>query len=118
MKIGIDIRLIGKNQTGSEVVVFNLVKQMALLESQHSFKLFTEVTDREILAKISNDLGIADKKNFEIVSIKTKNRFSWNFWALPMYLRKNPVDVYHTQYITPFFVPRSIKIVTIVHDSL
>lgn len=116
MKIGIDIRLIGKKQTGSEAVVFNLVKQLALIESPHSFKLFTEVVDKEILAKISADLGITEKKNFEIVSIKTRNRFSWNFWALPVYLRKNPVDVYHTQYITPFFVPRSIKIVTIVHD--
>jgi len=33
-----------------------------------------------------------------------------------MYLRKNPVDIYHTQYITPWFVPRKIKIVTIIHD--
>jgi len=35
---------------------------------------------------------------------------------LPQYLRQNPVDVYLTQYITPFFVPKKIKIATIVHD--
>jgi glycosyltransferase involved in cell wall biosynthesis len=33
-----------------------------------------------------------------------------------MYIRKNPIDIYHTQYITPWFVPRSIKIITTIHD--
>ncbi|TAK94962.1 glycosyltransferase family 1 protein, partial [Patescibacteria group bacterium] len=31
-------------------------------------------------------------------------------------LRKNPVDVYHTQYITPLFVSRKIKVITHIHD--
>lgn len=116
MKIGIDIRLIGKKRTGDEVVIFNLVREMAKLSTDHEFKLFTEVTDEKILNEISEQLGITERKNFEIISIQTKNRYSWNFWALQRYLRKNPVDVYHTQYITPFFVPKEIKIVTIIHD--
>ena len=116
MKIGIDIRLIGKKRTGDEVVVFNLVKNLAKIADQHEFKLFTDVTEDADLKAIAQQLEITEKKNFEIVSLKTSNRYAWNFWTLPKYLRKNPVDVYHTQYITPFFVSRSIKIVTIVHD--
>lgn len=116
MKIGIDIRLIGKKRTGDEVVIFNLVREMAKLESDHEFKLFTDVLDKETLDEIFKQLGIENKSNFEIISLSTPNRFAWNFWTLPKYLKQNPVDVYHTQYITPWFVSKKIKIVTIIHD--
>lgn len=86
------------------------------MDTDHRFELFTDVTDCATLEKISEQLGIVGKENFEIISLPTRNKFFWNFWTLPNYLRKNPLDVYHTQYITPFFVPCAIKIVTIVHD--
>jgi glycosyltransferase involved in cell wall biosynthesis len=116
MKIGIDIRNIGKKRTGDEVVFLNLVKNLALIDSQNEYKLFTDITEEKLLDKLTNILEIADKNNFEIISLATANKFSWNFWTLPKYLRKNPVDIYLTQYITPFFVPKKIKIVTIIHD--
>jgi glycosyltransferase involved in cell wall biosynthesis len=116
MKIGIDIRLIGKKRTGDETVVFNLVKNFARISTNHKFKLLTDVSDGKTLSEISDSLGIIGNENFEIVSLSTSSRFAWNFWTLPNYLRKNPVDVYHTQYITPFFVSRNVKILTIVHD--
>lgn len=116
MKIGIDIRNIGKNRTGDEVVFFNLAKGLADLDRQNNYFLCTDITDPIVLADIAEQLGLRDKPGFEIVALKTKNRYTWNFWALPRYLRQNPVDVYLTQYITPFFVPKKIKIATIVHD--
>lgn len=116
MNIGIDIRLIGKKRTGDEVVFFNLVKNLAKIDGKNEYVLFTDITDQETLGEIGQQLGIAGKENFKIVALQTPNRFAWNFWTLPMYLRKNPVDIYHTQYITPWFVPRKIKIVTIIHD--
>jgi len=116
MQIGIDIRLIGKKQTGSEAVFFNLVKNLALIDSENNYQLFTDITDQETLVKIKSDLGIENKTNFEIISLETKNKFSWNFWTLPKYLRAHPIDLYLTQYITPFFVPKKIKILTIIHD--
>lgn len=121
MIIGIDIRNIGKNRTGDEVVFFNLVKNLQEIvrekkQDECDFRLFTDITDKDKLKEIRNDLGITKGDGFEIISLKSKNRFAWNFWTLPNYLRKNPVDVYHTQYVTPFFVPRKIKIITTVHD--
>ncbi|MFA6383051.1 MAG: glycosyltransferase family 1 protein [Parcubacteria group bacterium] len=116
MKIGIDIRNIGKHRTGDEVVFFNLTKSLADLDRQNNYFLCTDITDPIVLADIADRLGLQDKPNFEIVSLKTKNRYTWNFWALPRYLRQNPVDIYLTQYITPFFVPKKIKIATVVHD--
>jgi glycosyltransferase involved in cell wall biosynthesis len=116
MKIGIDIRLIGKKQTGSETVFFNLVKNLALIDSKNDYQLFTDILDQKIIKKIKKDLGIENKNNLKIISLETKNKFSWNFWTLPKYLRVNPIDLYLTQYITPFFVPKKIKIFTIIHD--
>ncbi|HAT73415.1 MAG: mannosyltransferase B-like protein [Candidatus Moranbacteria bacterium GW2011_GWF2_36_839] len=116
MKIGIDIRLIGKKQTGSEAVFFNLAKNLAKIDSENEYKLFTDITDTTVLQNTGVSLGIDNQKNFEIISLPTRNKFSWNFWTLPIYLRKKPVDVYLTQYITPWFVPKKVKIVTIIHD--
>lgn len=115
-KIGIDIRLISKKRTGDEVVIFNLVKNIAQIDADNEFELLTDIADEKILKEISEQLGIAGKNNFKIVSLPAKNKFTWNLWTLPKYLRQNPVAVYHTQYITPWFVPKKIKIVTIVHD--
>ncbi|HEX8974768.1 MAG TPA: glycosyltransferase family 1 protein [Patescibacteria group bacterium] len=116
MRIGIDIRLIGKKRTGDEAVFFNLVKNLAKLDSENEYLLFTDTTDRETLKEIGNSLGISQKTNFKIMALDSPNRFAWNFWTLPHYLRANPVDIYHTQYITPWFVSKKIKIVTIIHD--
>lgn len=115
MKIGIDIRLIGKKRTGDETVIFNLVKNLAKIDNENSYFLFTDILDEKTIAEIKESLAIENKKNFKIIFLPA-NKFSWNFWILPMYLRKNPVDIYHTQYITPWFVPKNIKIVTIIHD--
>ena len=115
-RIGIDIRLIGKKRTGDEVVIFNLVKNLAKIDQTNEYFLFTDITDQEQLNIISTQIDILNKNNFRIISLPAKNKFIWNLWTLPKYLRKSPVDVYHTQYITPWFVPKKVKIVTIVHD--
>lgn len=116
MRIGIDIRLIGKNRTGDEIVFFNLVKNIAKIDNSNKYLLFTDTCNKAKIEEIASRLGIKNKKNFEIVSLETGNKFMWNFWILPKYLRKNTVDVYLTQYITPFFVSRKTKIITIIHD--
>jgi glycosyltransferase involved in cell wall biosynthesis len=116
MKIGIDIRLIGKKRTGDEAVFFNLVKNLAKTDAVNDYFLFTDIIDAESLKSLKERLEIKEKKNFKIVSLLAANKFIWNFWTLPKYLQKNPLDIYETQYITPFFVSKKIKIVTIIHD--
>jgi glycosyltransferase involved in cell wall biosynthesis len=121
LKIGIDIRNIGKKRTGDEVVFFNLTKNLAEIDEKNNYFLFTDITEREILIEIVKRLGLEDKKNFKIIPLevfgpKALHKFVWNLWTLPNYLRTNPVDTYLTQYITPFFVSKKIKIITIFHD--
>ncbi|MFA5871156.1 MAG: glycosyltransferase family 1 protein [Parcubacteria group bacterium] len=116
MKIGIDIRLIGKNQTGSEVYFFNLVKNLAVIDKDNEYHLFTDrdpASDKQLAGELEKlSLG----NNFRVEFVGNKDKFSWNLWQLPMHLKKNPVDVYHTQYITPFWLPRKTKLVTTIHD--
>jgi len=124
MKIGIDIRNIGKKRTGDEVVFFNLVKNLAKISAKggpasgwdNTYLLFTDILDKDIIASIRFDLGIKDNDKFKIISLKSAGKFIWNAWILPRYLKKNPVDIYHTQYILPFFVSKKIKLVTTIHD--
>ena len=114
MKIGIDIRNIGKKRTGDEVVFFNLVKNFAKIDQLNEYVLFTDILDEESLRTIKTSLGIKKNPRFKLVPLKTSDRFSWNFWTIGAYLRQNPVDIYLTQYVTPLFVPK--KIATIIHD--
>lgn len=116
MRIGIDIRLIGKKRTGDEAVFFNLVKNLAKIDDRNEYLLFTDILEEATIASIKNDLELEGKKNFKIISLKAKNKFCWNFRILPKRLRAEPVDIYLTQYITPFFIPKKIKIFTIIHD--
>jgi len=116
MRIGIDIRNVGKQRTGDEAVFFNLVKNLAGIDDKNEYLLFTDIIDTTVLQYIVEKLGIKNKSNFKIISLKSPNKFCWNLCVLPSYLRKNPVDVYHTQYIIPFFVCKKTKIVTHIHD--
>jgi glycosyltransferase involved in cell wall biosynthesis len=116
MIIGIDIRNIGKQRTGDETVFFNLVKNLAAIDSENKYRLFTDITDDAKLQNIKGKLEIEDNPNFQIISLKSANKFLWNLWILPNYLRKNPVDIYHTQYILPFFISKKIKLITLIHD--
>jgi len=116
MRIGIDIRLISKKRTGDETVFFNLVKNLAEIKSNNQYFLFTDRNpekNRELKAEIDK-LKLTD--NFRVIFINSPSRFWWNLWALPNYLKKNPVDIFHTQYIAPFWLPKKMKLVLTIHD--
>jgi len=117
-KIAIDIRNIGKNRTGDEVVFFNLVKNLAVIDKENEYVLLTDrnpVADADLRESIEL---LQLPNNFKVVPVCEggANKFSWNAWILPKYLKENLVDILQVQYITPFFIPKKIKAVTIIHD--
>jgi len=116
--VGIDIRLIGQGRTGDEVVFFNLTR--ALLQEgrgQFSFRLFTHESNPKKLEELRIKLECVDREDVAVVSLpQGKNRFVWNMLVLPWELSRHPVDIYHTQYITPLVLPRKTKLVTHIHD--
>lgn len=117
MKIGIDIRSIGANRTGDEVYVLNLVRALARIDSFNQYFLFSDKSKQE-LDELKKSIFFDGKLggNFSLVSILPRNKAFWTFFALPLYLMKNPVDILHVQYIVPFLLPIKAKIVTTIHD--
>lgn len=116
MNIAIDIRNIGRKRTGDEVVFLNLVRELARGDAENEYLLFLDRRTDGELRDIEKRLGIIEKKNFHFVSLPAKNKFDWNLWYVPRSLRAHAVDIYHTQYIVPFFVPKRTKLVTHIHD--
>lgn len=116
--VGIDIRLIGKQRTGDEVVFFNLTR--ALLQKgkgQFYFHLFTHEKEETKLVALRTQLECLGREDVKFVSVAFgKNRFLWNILTLPLQLFRQPVDIYHTQYIAPLFLPSRVKLVTHIHD--
>lgn len=116
--------MLGKKRTGDESVFFNIVKQLCSLEEcttrgdakQSYITLFIDERPQEEIVRLQGKLGIEKQQNVSIVMLPTSNAFLWNMWVLPQYLKKHPVDIYHTQYIVPLNLPRSIKVVTHIHD--
>jgi glycosyltransferase involved in cell wall biosynthesis len=116
LKIAIDIRNIGRNRTGSEVVILELVKHLLRIDGKNQYKLLTDTKDEKVLNFVQENLELADKKNVEVVSLKAKNKFVWASWTVWRWAKKNAIDIYHTEYILPFFMPKSVKLVTHIHD--
>ncbi len=116
MKIAIDIRNVGKGRTGDEVVFFELVKNLALIDHDNNYTLLIDDRSDDEINEIENSLEIINKNNFTIVQLGSGNKFVWNGWKVAKYCVKEKIDIYHTQYIIPFFIPVTTKIVTHIHD--
>lgn len=117
LAIGIDIRLIGKNRTGDEAVFFQLVRELIRRKDANvRYELYTDEQHDEKLAALRVKLECLGRPDIEIVPLAARNRFSWNAVALPWRLFRFPVDVFHTQYILPLWLPRKLKVVTHIHD--
>lgn len=114
--IAIDIRLIGRNRTGDEVVFLNLTRELLRLDRESRYLLLTDRREPEFLSELGALLGIAENGNAEIVPLRGRSRFVWNLLSVPMFLLKNRVDLFHTQYILPAYVPKRTKVVAHIHD--
>jgi len=114
--IAIDIRLIGKGRTGDEMVFRSLTQEIVAFDRENQYLLLTDETDRGKLARLHHELGVVGKENVEIISLIGKNRFVWNLLTVPFFLLKRRVDVFHTQYILPIFVPSRTRVLVHIHD--
>lgn len=117
MRIGIDIRAIGRQRTGDETYTRELVKHLLKIDRKNQYVLYTNTDDPLEIQSIKDKLEF-DEANTqaEIVPILPASKTVWTFWVLPRYLREHPVDVLHVQYITPLVLPKQIALVTTIHD--
>jgi glycosyltransferase involved in cell wall biosynthesis len=116
MKIGIDIRVIGKKRTGDETYTRELVKNLLKIDNTNQYFLFTNTDSSAEIAEIEDILGLKNHKNACVIPVLPASKVMWTFFSLPRALKMHPVDILHVQYITPLWLPRKIKLVTTVHD--
>ena len=118
MNIGIDIRNIGKKRTGDETVFFYIAKILPEIDTnpKHHYKLLIDTRPKKDLEEIEKRLSIKGRKNVTLEVCGSGNKFLWNFWVMPRASRKLHLDIYHTQYIVPFFLPSWTRIITHIHD--
>ncbi|MBU2025714.1 glycosyltransferase family 4 protein, partial [Patescibacteria group bacterium] len=113
MKIVLDIRKIGKRQTGDETYIVNLVRELSKIDNKNRYYLCTDSYEGKVKAK--RLLGkIA--RNFKFRVLKPAGKLFWTRKALPRFCRKNKVDLVHVQYITPLRLPKGVKLITTIHD--
>ncbi len=116
MRIGIDIRTVGRSRTGDESVFFNLTRALLQIESTNIYFLLTDQVDEAAQASLRERFQLEKHPNATLLALDAPNRFMWNAWSLPRALKKHAMDLYHTQYIAPLWLPEKVKLVTHIHD--
>ncbi len=116
MNIGIDIRNVGKKRTGDETVFFHLAQLLPKIDKNNTYFLLIENRSEKEIFALEKLLDIENKKNVFIYKCGSGNKFIWNIFSAPYASRCLRLDIYHTQYIIPFFMPSYTKILTHIHD--
>ena len=84
MKIGIDIRSIGRKRTGDETYTKGLVTGLLSIDDRNEYFLYTDTKNEDDLSKIKNRLGeYANQKNVHLVPILPASKMLWTFFCLP-----------------------------------
>ncbi|QQS61430.1 MAG: glycosyltransferase family 4 protein [Candidatus Moraniibacteriota bacterium] len=116
MKIGLDIRNVGKNRTGDETVFFHLAKYLPLVSEEDSFRFLLDDRTEEEIKILENRLGVKAFRDTSLYQCGNGNKFLWNAFSAQNAARKLDLDIYHTQYILPWGIPKKTKMITHIHD--
>ncbi|MBD3244477.1 MAG: glycosyltransferase [Candidatus Moranbacteria bacterium] len=112
-KIALDIRKIGKKETGSEIYFVNLIKNLSKIDKNNTYFLCTDSSHSEAIARrVLKKIG----KNFKFRTLKPSSKLFWTQKALPQFCKKNKIDLVHVEYISPLRLPSKTKLITTIHD--
>ena len=132
-RIGIDLRLVGANRTGDEVVFTELTRELIGLASPEvelHLLVDSNRSEEAICQCIATTFALIHTKSqgstmtyatangYQVYLhiLPATNRYSWNAWYCPRALGQLALDVYHTQYIAPLWLPSPTKLFTHIHD--
>lgn len=106
MKIAIDIRTAGGEKAGKGWFTFHIVQNLLKLDTKNEYILYA----KEGIA------GFGDFKNAKLKLINSRGLF-WHR-KVAKDAEKGEVDLFiaPSSYITPLFLPKSIKKIVVVHD--
>jgi glycosyltransferase involved in cell wall biosynthesis len=115
--VAIDIRVIGRKRTGDETVFLELCTQLIRCHPEHQYYLLTDKTEEDLVL-VQEKLSIpVCPPHVEIFNFSPQNKFWWNAYTAPRFLRRHrEIDIFHTQYILPLFLPKELQVVAHIHD--
>lgn len=110
MKIAINTLSLNRTKAGMGNYIFNLVNNLAILDRKNNYYIF--VSDR------NKDFFRIKQKNFRIINLgkgvtKGLNRFLWEQFSLPIYIRKQGIDVLHSPGFVLPFLSKAKNVLTI-----
>lgn len=111
MKIGIDARFAVHKRRGIGNYVLKLVDNLAGIDNSNEYVLYI---DKEDVDKV-----LPQKSNFKIKKISPSNYLVWEQIILPLYAKKDRLDVLHcTGNTAPLFLDKRIALVISLHDVM
>jgi len=112
MNIAIDGTIIREGITGTGFYITNLINGLVKIDNLNSYYIFGDEKYLRRYVKV-------DKKNFNIVHQRFRNRIIrvlWEYFIFPFKLKKLKIDILHSpNYITPLF-KFGFKIILTIHD--
>ena len=111
MKIGIDARFAVHNRRGIGNYTLNLIQNLALIDFENQYLLYTDRDDDEdVLPK---------KINFKIKKLLPSNYLLWEQMALPLQSRRDAIDILHcTGNTAPILIGKRIRLISTIHDVM
>lgn len=110
LHIGIDARSIFTGGGGDRTYFRNLIGTMARLYPEHRWTLYAEAYDADRDSLACENVTIAKPMPAKVAAL-------WNVTQLAPALRRDRVDVLHSQYMLPPFGPVSCPMVVTIHDA-
>jgi len=117
MKIGIDIRSIGRQRTGDETYTKGLVSALLSIDKVNDYFLYTDTDNKSELKRIREMLGPEClRNNVSIVPVLPSSKLLWTMLFLSRRAKKDQLDLLHVQYISPIFLTKKTALVSTIHD--
>lgn len=107
MKIGVDLQAVGRGRTGDETYYRNLVSCYSALRPDHDFFLYYTEPEAESFLEGLEGKFHPRKLAFQSPFARVPLAYPWQMW-------KEPVDVFHSQYVG--FPAGRAKLVLTIHD--
>jgi glycosyltransferase involved in cell wall biosynthesis len=110
MRIGIDAHGIGGNSfgLGNETYFLNLIRALLSIDSENEYHVFTNHPEHLIR-------HVGQPSNLKLVTFRFRTQWLQRPISVPLYARKNRLDVLHVPFVRPPFA--STKVVVTVHDT-
>ncbi len=107
MRVAIDAHMVGRQETGNETYILNLIQALAKLDAESSYSIYT-TEPRSLLSRIQLPA------NFQVITIRPALPVLRIPFAMPYTAWRQSSDILHVTYNAPPFCPCAT--VVTVHD--